>query len=163
MNKTIGLILLAGIMTAAYFNNTSELAFSSEIDSEFVKYIAKYRKSYASSEEFGARKEIFANAFRTVQEQNAKEGETWFAAINQFSDQSQEEFEKYSMGLDLSLNTAEGITVADEKTDVSSPPAVDHRGKINSPKNQGKCGSCWAFAATGAIEGAIALKTGNKV
>jgi C1A family cysteine protease len=42
-------------------------------------------------------------------------------------------------------------------------PAVDWRGKMNPAKDQGGCGSCWAFAATAAIEGRYAIKSKKSI
>ena len=47
----------------------------------------------------------------------------------------------------------------------SLPSVVDWKaiGKVTNIKNQGRCGSCWSFSATGAIESAYAIKTGELI
>jgi len=78
--------------------------------------------------------------------------------INAFSDYTAAEF-----------NAMKGFRPAARKgpfhmfnASMAQPLAVDWRTKgiVTPIKNQGQCGSCWAFSATGSMEAACAMKTG---
>ena len=45
------------------------------------------------------------------------------------------------------------------------PDSIDWRekGAVSSPKIQGNCGACWAFPASGALEAANFIKTGERL
>jgi C1A family cysteine protease len=84
-------------------------------------------------------------------------------AVNKFSDMTTAEF-KQRLGYKPSTTSleAEDYTILDETT---APASVDWRTKkaVTPVKDQQQCGSCWAFSATGSIEGAYAIKNNKLV
>lgn len=85
--------------------------------------------------------------------------------MNKFGDLLEHEFTDVSGGYDENS----GPTTRAANTYMSSgkplPASVDLRRSnlVNEPRNQGRCGSCWTFSTTGALEGALAKKTGRLI
>jgi len=147
--------------------NASSTTFLStpitEAEQNFIKFISEHRRSYGTKEEYMYRLELFSKVFERIQNHDA-EAMGFEMAINQFSDYSDFEW-KQMMGYKKELKSTTDESNVTYFSEVGAPASVDWRtsGAVTGVKNQGSCGSCWSFSATGAIEGAYKIKKGTLV
>jgi len=132
----------------------------------FKAFITRHGRRYASKADEEQRFAIFKESFDFVRAENAKE-RPYRLAINEFADQTQEEFEAMHLGLRQPQLQWTGLPLlgTDRFSGDELPPAVDwtKKGAVTRPKSQKQCGSCWAFSTTGALEGAWKLASGKLV
>jgi len=131
----------------------------------FEEYVTEFGKVYASDEDMSVHRMIFNRNLQAVITHNEDRSQTWKKGVNQFTDLSTEEMKAY-FGYDAAMASSrrQSMPAAPAmKSDAPLPPSVDWRTKgIVSPvKNQGGCGSCWAFAAVESIETAVSQSTGK--
>lgn len=130
----------------------------------FEHFMAEFDRSYADPAELELRRSIFEKNLAAIHAQNAahaKGASHWVAGVNKFTDRTRAEL---PTGL-VRSRRARHRHAATTSTMVSRdlPAAVDWRDKgvVTPVKDQGPCGSCWAFSATETIESAVALATGK--
>ncbi|KQK11105.1 cysteine proteinase EP-B 1 [Brachypodium distachyon] len=93
-------------------------------------------------------------------------GPSYRLRLNRFGDMDQAEFRSTFAGpLHRHTRPAQSIPGFIYDTVKDIPQAVDWRqkGAVTGVKDQGKCGSCWAFSAVASVEGLNAIRTGSLV
>jgi C1A family cysteine protease len=137
----------------------------SDYEFERFKYFRSlFLKDYKTIEEEVNRFRIFRENLRIIDSHNLDIGQNFTMGINQFTDLTPEEFKiLYVSGLKTKVGSYGCKSFSSSAS--GTPSVIDWRtlGAVTSVKDQGQCGSCWTFSATGAIEGAWAISTGKLV
>jgi cathepsin L len=133
-----------------------------EYQNAFVSWMKEHQRVY-TNEEFLYRYEIFKTNMDFVRDWNAQ-GTSTVVGLNNMADLSNSEYRNIYLG--TRIDGTERLANAEPYTQVE-PQATDidwrTKGVVTPIKDQGQCGSCWAFSTTGSIEGATTLKSGKLV
>jgi len=139
------------------------------VEAQWQKFTTKHNKQYEGHES-AYRREVFSQNLKKVAMHNYlhQQGLKSFSlGVNEYSDMEHSEFVQVMNGYkqDSSERVHDKATYMSILQPVDLPDEVDWRkkGYVTEVKNQGHCGSCWSFSATGALEGQHYRKTGTMV
>lgn len=141
------------------------LPFNVALDSEWEAYKTTYNKQYAQEHE-ALRRMIWERNVRLISTHNLEESRgvhTYTLGMNEYGDMTSEEFVSVMNGYkqNVSRTVCSKFSPPMNVDLTSLPDTVDWRkeGYVTEIKNQGQCGSCWSFSATGSLEGQNFKKT----
>ena len=151
MNKFLLVLLLALV--------SCEVDIESQIFRHFQRFIKKYNKKYSSMTEYLARFNAFRQNLLKMVENGPQSYET---GTTKFADMTPQEFARTHLNLNFNAFALVNLKPAKVKITNAAPDDFDWRDKnvVSAVKDQGSCGSCWAFSTIANLESLYALKKG---
>ena len=149
MNK---LILVALLALTFCIDKSERFEFQ-----EFQRFLIKYNKQYNTVAEYLLRFNVFKKNLKKFAQNKA----SYKMGINKFTDLTPTEFRKTYLNLDMKLlNKIKYNKISvNSKNDAPESWNWMDQGVLGPVKDQGFCGSCWAFSTMGNIEALNTMKT----
>ena len=132
---------------------------------DFDKYVIEFNKQHYTQKEMNSRQKLFNKNLYEIQQHNKNAFVTWKRGVNKFTDMTNDELKMFLGSKKTTRHTSQ-YAVHDKKKrliDDSLPQKIDWRDYdvITGVKDQGRCGSCWSFSASEAIESYYAISNGR--
>jgi len=150
-------LLMAALVAASVFLSQQNLQSASPLAARFEQWKMHTNKFYLSEEHEAYRLSVFAENLAYIESENARQNE-YVLDTTFFADLTQEEFTSRYLGY---VNQDSQIVEEEDYQVPNDAFTWQGKGVITPVKNQGSCGSCWAFSTTGTVEGYWAINKGS--
>jgi len=138
-----------------------------DLDAEWKAFKGAFNKQYQDAEEENYRRGVWQYHLDFIQKHNLETDRglhTYRVGVNEYADMPNKEFVQRMNGYKMREGRSPAASTYMAPSNVGDlPDTVDWRtqGYVTPIKNQGQCGSCWAFSTTGSLEGQTFKKTGT--
>lgn len=161
----MSIVMFVCFLMGLIYGNATMTESTNNYWDAFSAFQERFEKRYSTLEELTTRFNIFKQNIRYIMDHNLNTESSFTMSVNQFTDITPDEFSSRYITSNNHVFSGLGMYGCESFSGNgnSAPSSIDWREKnaVTSVKNQGQCGSCWAFSTTGAVEGLMAILHDN--